>query len=234
MNPNAAAKYYHCLTPEERFRLLLAASARGDAAERARLISAGQTIRLVMADHAPYAAAFHEVALALFTDLVEEAAVYQDASRRVDAVAFEEAAEAGQQPDAASSGIAPADSVARSKSMWLRCLDLALAAGYVLRAKVDGWKLFCTRLTMPPFAQWEGWPGLERLKRALVLAEGSDALPGAAFEAEGMLRFLNGIRPQREPELAQVQLTARAIADELEGIYRTTVAHQGGPARSSG
>lgn len=34
MNANAVAKHYAILTAEERFRLILAASGRGDAAER--------------------------------------------------------------------------------------------------------------------------------------------------------------------------------------------------------
>jgi hypothetical protein len=48
------------------------------------------------------------------------------------------------------------DPVPGKTSAWMRCLDIALAAGFVLRAKADGWKLFCERLTVPPFALWEG------------------------------------------------------------------------------
>ena len=40
------AKNYSLLTPEERFRLILAASGRGDVAERAQLGNAGRGITL--------------------------------------------------------------------------------------------------------------------------------------------------------------------------------------------
>src|ERR1700757_4051374 len=84
------------------------------------------------------------------------------------------------------------------RPMFQRYLDVAPAAGFVLRMKAEGWKLFCKRLTVPPFALWEGLPGFERLQRALSLSE------KAAFEAEGFLRWLNVIRPAGEPERLKV------------------------------
>ena len=44
MNANAIAKNYSRLTPEERFHLILAASGRGDEAERDRLLHARMRI----------------------------------------------------------------------------------------------------------------------------------------------------------------------------------------------
>ncbi len=72
------AKNYKCLTPEERFRLILAASGRGDEAERDRLKNAGGRITLSLQDHAPYAQAFGDLALLIFIELLEEAASYQE------------------------------------------------------------------------------------------------------------------------------------------------------------
>ena len=46
MKADVIARNYDCLTSEERFRLILAASGRGDEAERDRLISAGGRIAL--------------------------------------------------------------------------------------------------------------------------------------------------------------------------------------------
>jgi hypothetical protein len=82
MNANAVVKNYGSLTPEERFRLILAASGRGDEAERDRLARAGRRITLSMPDHSPYGHAFQELALLTFVELLEDAARYHDANER--------------------------------------------------------------------------------------------------------------------------------------------------------
>src|SRR5581483_7381051 len=64
---------------EERFRLILAASARGDEVERGRLLNAGQRLTLHFKDHFPFAQALHELSLLVFLELLEEAALYFDA-----------------------------------------------------------------------------------------------------------------------------------------------------------
>ena len=70
------------LTPEERFRLILAASGRGDEAERDRLVNAAERITLSMPDHSPFAHAFSELALLVFVEMLEDAARYNDAFAR--------------------------------------------------------------------------------------------------------------------------------------------------------
>ena len=80
MKANAIARNYGCLTPEERFRLILAAGGRGDEAERERLMKAGGRITLVMSDHAPFAHAFAEIALLVFIELLDAASSYLEAS----------------------------------------------------------------------------------------------------------------------------------------------------------
>ena len=79
MNAKGVARYYDNLTPEERFRLILAAGARGDRAEQDRLANAGQRISLSMPDHSPYAHAFDELALLIFIELLDGAANYFEA-----------------------------------------------------------------------------------------------------------------------------------------------------------
>jgi len=231
MNANAAAKHYDRLTGEERFRLILAAGARGDAAEQNRLINSGLRITLSASDHAPYAEAFDELALAIFVELLEEAARYLDAFHRADEADFLEQADAREGPDEDSAG--EADAVRDKKSAGQRWLDIARAAGFVLRTKVDGWKLYCERLTIPPYARWEGLPGFDRLQRALSLTEGHDDVPGAAFTAKGILRWLNGIRPKGEPAHTEVALTVEGVARKTEELYRMGVARKGGRASAS-
>lgn len=95
----------------------------------------------------------------------------------------------------------------------------------MLRLKIDSWKLFCERLGVPPFATWRRLPGFGRLERALKLAE------AAAFRPEGMLRHLNDLRPEGEPELPKLTtlpFTAEATAAGLERFFRKQVAWWGG------
>jgi hypothetical protein len=225
MNAAGLAKHYGGLTPEERFRLILAAGARGDDTERERLVSAGGRLTLSMQDHAPYAHAFDELGLLVFIELLEEAGRYSDA--------FADADDArdicGEDDDGEGEGDAPeaepdtkgnaadAEDDARPRPAWQRSLDLALAAGFVLRTKAEGWKLFCERLNVPPFVLWERLPGFDRLQRALTLAE------RAAFVPEGFLRWLNRIRPAGAAELTEVPLSVEGMASTTETLFRNRV-----------
>jgi hypothetical protein len=219
------AKNYKCLTPEERFRLILAASGRGDEAEAARLVNAGGRITLSVPDHSPYAHAFSDLALMTFIDLLEETASYQQAFAITDNLSADQSEE--ESDDGAEETGAPADEGlaqgdADEKPACFRLLDVALAAGYMLRTKANGWKLFCERLNVPPFLLWEVLPGFKRVQRTLALTE------KAAFVAEGFLRWLNRVRPKGEPEFTIVPLTAEGVADETEKAYRHRVQWWGG------
>ena len=101
-------------------------------------------------------------------------------------------------------------------------LELAYAAGFLLRTKADGWKLFCERMTLSPFALWEYLPGFARLQRALTLAE------KASFVPEGFLRYLNTIRPAGRPELTEGPLTVEGLADATAKLFQDRVAWWGG------
>jgi hypothetical protein len=100
MNANAIAKHYGRLKPEERFRLILAAGARGDEAEQDRLAAAGQRLTLSMYDHEPFGHAFDEVALSTFLELLEAAADYLDALTWADEEEYLD--ETGKEPDGPS------------------------------------------------------------------------------------------------------------------------------------
>ncbi len=218
------AKNYKCLTPEERFRLILAASGRGDEAEAARLVNAGGRITLSVPDHSPYAHAFSDLALMTFIDLLEEAASYQEAFAFADSTcdinadeAEEEERDEAAEETGARADKGPVQEDADKEPVWLRALDVALAAGYMLRTKANGWKLFCERLNVPPFLLWEVLPGFKRVQRTLALTE------KAAFVPEGFLRWLNRVRPKGEPELAAVPLTVEGVADDTGEAYRQRV-----------
>ena len=231
MKRNPLEKRYDCLTPEERFRLILAASGRGDETERHRLVRAGKSITLSTADHAPWAHAFDELAMETFIELQEDVARYLDALARArDAGDWSsDADDQADEDDGEVDGdatIKEADGKADAKSAqdddgqrpaWQQALDLALAAGYVLRTHVEGWKLFCARLNVPPFLVVEGFTGFDRLERALGLAE------KAAFGHEGMLRWLNAIRPAADPPVTKIALTAAAVAASTEEELRHRV-----------
>jgi hypothetical protein len=193
---------------------------------------AGQRITLAVQDHAPYAHAFDELALMVYLELLEEATHYLDLFARASGarnVLDAEEGEGGEEEQVETSsadeeeserktGTSSAEDVAEEPCLWERYLDLALAVGFVLRTKAEGWKLFCQRLTIPPLAFWEGLPGFHRLQQALDLSE------RAAFYPEGFLRGLNAIRPAGEPEQLQVSLTVEGWATAAEAVFRERVA----------
>jgi hypothetical protein len=234
MNANSLARHYSCFTCEERFRLIMAASGRGDEAERERLVRSGEKLTLTMPDHAPYSLALSELSFLFYIELQEEAARFHDAFDSADEAcarddhqgehdeggdATGDESETGQ---GGSAGQEPEEDHSSNRRSGERFLDLAFATGYVLRTKAAGWDLFCARLTVPSRLLWEGLPGLDRLERALALAE------KAAFAPEGWLGWLNRMRPQGEQPLTKVPLTAEQVADATEQAFRHRVAWWGG------
>jgi hypothetical protein len=236
MKDHRIARHYGSLTPEERFRLIVAAGARGDEVEQARLVRAGQRITLSVQDHAPYAHAFEELALMVYLELLEEATHYLELFTRdrgdrdiVDAEEVEEGEEARRETNSAdkkesvrNTRASSTEDDAEEPCVWEGYLDLALAVGFVLRTKAEGWKLFCQRLTIPPLAFWKSLPGFHRLQQALDVSE------RAAFYPEGFLRWMNRVRPAGEPEQLQVRLTAEGWAAAAEAMFRERIAWWGG------
>jgi hypothetical protein len=179
-----------------------------------------------MPEHAPHAHAFDELAKLCFIELLAEAARYQEAwmyAGEADWLDDEgDEGQVGEEGDEPGAEEAPADGGRRTRPLSERRLDLILVAGFVLRTKAEGWKLFCERMGVPPFALWECLPGFERLRHALALAE------KAAFVPEGVVRWLNDIRPERSPKVTEVRLTAEKVADEAASMFRDRVQWWGG------
>jgi hypothetical protein len=181
--------------------------------------------------------AFDEMALLVFVELLAEASSYLESFHRVDDASAwddageesddnasdeeEELASAAEEDEPDSDGN---HNVARGQEKRekrptgrQRRLNLALAAGFVLKAKADGWKLFCERLTVPQFAAWNDLPGFDRLERALALPEHT------AFAPAGMVRWLNDVRPAGTPALSKVPMTVEGIADATAKMFQDRV-----------
>jgi hypothetical protein len=225
MNLNAIIKHYPSLTPEERFSLIIAAGARGDHAEQERLSSAGRRLSLSVRDHAPFALAFNELDYLVYAELLAAAADYLECMGMAAGACLpgDGVATPGEDDRFEDEGEPKGDAgweMTRNPN-----LDLALALGFTLKVKCDGWKLFCERLNVPPFPRWALLPGYDRLERALSLTD------VAAFGPEGMLRFLNSLRNKCEPELpplSEVPFTAEAIATGHGRLFRERARWWGG------
>ena len=213
MKAHPLAKNYDLLTPEERFRLIMAASQRGDEAEWDRLVQAGSRLTLTLVDHAPYAYAFGEMELMTFLDLLEEAACYLQALQRSDKV--KEEADEGDTPKSV-------DHQVGELLAWNKSIVWAFAAGYRLRTKAEGWNQFCRQMQIYPYLQWQTFPGYSRLKGALAAAE------EFSFTPEAYLRWVNSNRRAAEPELSELPLTEAAEAAEIMEAYRCRVRWWGG------
>jgi hypothetical protein len=200
VNLHAVAKNYRSLTPEERFRLIFAALGRGDEAEAERLKYAAGRITVSQQDHAPFVLAFAELSWFAYIELADAAAVALHAFEIV--------------------SLSDAD---RKLAGGLTPAELKSVAALMLRTKVDGWKLFCQRLNVPPFLLWEAFPGLERLQRALAKSQ------EFAFTKEDMLRWLNTLRPVGRPKMTQLLFTAEGVADAHESTFRQRAEWFGAP-----
>jgi hypothetical protein len=232
MNANSVTAHYDRLMPEERFRLMMAAGARGDDAEQERLKATGGRITLSIQDHMPFANAFDELARLTFMELLDMSVGYLDALEGPSEI--DELSERGVDgaTDGADDAMAhPDDEVDSDRGMCLtgqRRLDIALATGYLLKVRTEGWKRFCERLGVPSFALWELLPGYKRLRIALRLADGTPDMPGAAFAPEGMIAWLNKVRPTGESEVRKLISTVDWYAERFEEMYRERATWWGG------
>jgi hypothetical protein len=226
MNANAVTRQYGKLTPEETFRLILAAGVRGDEAERDRLVRSGGRITLSFPAHAPYGLAFEELALLTYIELLDAAAFYDlVAARATEALrdGIEHSRRHKRRRASAERGGAAGEGGPEYPA-WHRLLQMEYAAGYILRAKADGWRLFCARWNDAPDLLWErmALPGLDRIRRALAAAE------TAAFTAAGMADWLNARRPADAPEISVANIiTVEAAADEHDRAFRARVGFWG-------
>ena len=155
MNTKALAQLYDRLTPWERLPLILAASARGDEAERDRLVRAAPKVGYRVPDHFGLAMAFREMADRHFMELLNLAALYFQSLALADALS-------GERDD--------------------HMLDTALLCGYLFQVQLAGWRQFCAEVHLEPEFCWSYCPGFDTLQRAekqtemaSFTAEGVDA-----------------------------------------------------------
>lgn len=171
MNTNTLAKQYDKLTPRERLPLILAASVRGDEAERDRLARSAPRVGLRVQDYFGLSQAFVEVSHLHFMESLDFAGHYLEAL----AVASAEKPRKHKKED----DIFGPD--------W----ELAMLLGYRFHSHRAGWKLFCSELRLDPDAFCEILPGFSTIQRAEQLSgERPDGRPGIAYVAEGVARYL--------------------------------------------
>lgn len=204
-------RQYDSLTHEERFRLILAAGARGDEAEQQRLVRAGERLHLTMPGHSPWAHAFNELSFMVLLELLEEASRHRDAFE-----CWSDAEDDGRGKKRRT-----------ASTLKTRAFDLYLAQGFILKTKHDGWKLFCERLSLPPSSLWQPLPGYDRLCLALDMFEERAYRPAAAFTPEGMAGWMARTRPADSTEPTSL-ISPRSFADDLNECYRERVAWWGG------
>ena len=216
MTAKTLASNYSQLTPEERFKLIVAAGDRGDEAEQKRLSNASKRITLSTVDYSPFADALQELAIVVFLDLVEEAAANRDA--------FHHWCDADMTDFIDGKKRTPATPKKDAQTNKDQLFGLFLAQGFMLRTKAAGWKLFCDRLGISPFGLWQYLPGFERLQRELNIVEGTPDQSGAAYTPTGMARWLNTVRPSGDPVVTEANImTAERCADGLEAAFRERV-----------
>ncbi len=218
MNAKALTRHYPNLTPEERFRLILAARSRGDEVEEERLEQGCDWIMLRLKDHAPFMYAFRELANATYISLLDEAAGFD--ALFIDTGDDEtNLAQTGEDDNEGAEEEQGEDSARQRK--W----ESIHVAGFLLTAKANGWRLFCDRLTVPPFVELEHYPGFEALQRTLQLAE------KVSFHPEGMVRWMNRRRPEGAPEMTEwTFITAETYAAQMETVFRDRVRYWSGEA----
>ncbi len=122
MNTNGLVKHYDLLTPRERLPLILAAFARGDEQERARLVKSAPRRRYSVQDHAGLTEAYFTLCITHLLEVTELAAQYLLVLGQV-------AREEGEDEDGVVEG--------------------ALLLGYLLKTRLAGWRLFCAEHRFP-------------------------------------------------------------------------------------
>lgn len=169
MNTNNLAKQYGNLGPEERFRLIAAASARGDEVERDRLARAARMATIRMPDHMPFALAFQETAVLTLMESLNRLAGFLVAY-------FRSRSERSTDEDREEDHLS------------------ARLLGYLLKVQVEGWKLFCERLNAPPFLVWQSLEGSAMVLKSMPLVDEIAFLPA---EVSAVQPAEAGETPQR-------------------------------------
>jgi hypothetical protein len=156
VNTKALSNHYSQLSAEERFQLILAARSRNDEAERERLENAGKRITMTMPDHSPYTHAFQELQIAMYVELLEDAAFLHDCNARAEAahLASYEAPRVKKKRASTPKPDGRNRKVADEKPAWHRSEQLTYGAGFLFKVKLEGWNMFCERLGISSAPLW--------------------------------------------------------------------------------
>jgi hypothetical protein len=169
MKVDCLARLYDRLTPRERLPLIVAASARGDEADRARLIGSAPTHLFRLPDYYGLAEGLRSLALLHVAAMLDLAARYWHASGLL-AQEGDFRRRAGQ-----------AERVGR--------LGAARMLAYLLVVNADGWRRFCSEMRVDGDLLLTSLPGYETLTRAeqvgRVMAFTPEEAAAWARQAEG-------------------------------------------------
>lgn len=177
MNTKALSNCYDTLTARERLPLILAATARGDEVERDRLVRSAPRVVYSVSNYMGLADAFDTVRMFHLLELLATAADYL-----------------------LTYWLADTDDDEFSRRM----LDCAFLHGYLFKAKLEAWRLFCGEHGFNAEDSWKPLPGNDTVRRAEQLAE------HAAFSSEVATAYLKRLgRENLEPP------TAACIAADL-------------------
>ncbi len=222
---------YHLLGAEERFRLLLAAEGRDDQSETNALKKSADKPLDEVDAHVRYLEAFEGIALALFMELVEDAAFFNDRwdfyseQDEIDEIIRESKAkrnveldnEGEGEDDEAEDTTTEADEEVGDDGYtdMERAEVLVKASGYLFVAKYRGWAAFCEKLGIPPHHPWQSYPGCKRLIQNIEIGE------RWAFTEEEMLGWLQS----QGSENTQVGMRAEQVTKTLINALKKATKH---------
>jgi hypothetical protein len=169
MNTNGLVKLYDRLTPKERLPLIMAASARGDEAERNRLAHTAPREGFWIRDYYGWAEGLHQASMFHLLELLDAAALYW----QVGGILAEWAALTEGEED--------------TPTKRLRATVKAFA--YLLTIKIDGWKRFCSEFNVDSDMLIKNLPGFATVQRTEEAARLTAFTPD---EANAWVRQLGG------------------------------------------
>jgi len=146
MKADGLAKLYDRLTPRERLPLIVAATARGDEADRARLLASAPASLFRLPDYFGLAEGLRTLALFHVAEMLDLAARCWHASGML-----------AQEEDFKGRA---------GKAERARWLDAERMLAYLLVVHADGWRRFCSELRVDDDLLLRELPGYETLARA--------------------------------------------------------------------
>jgi hypothetical protein len=150
MTTDRVAKLYERLTPRERLPLIIAASARGDETDRARLIASAPRNGFRLPDYFGLAEGMRTLAFFHAAEMLDLAARYWRASGMV----------ARKDDTRCKAG----------KAERARWLDAARMLAYLFVVNADGWSRFCSDMRVDADILLREMPGYHTLIKAEAVA----------------------------------------------------------------